>query len=42
MDISAVILSAKRTFAAYFGIAPDSDMRRITREDAGHTNKVHL
>ena len=32
---------AERAFTAYFGLLPDSDMRRITREDTPHTVKVH-
>lgn len=32
---------AERAFAAYFGLRPDADLRRITREDEAHTNKVH-
>lgn len=34
--------TSERAFTAYFGIAPDSDMRRITREDTDQTNRVHL
>ena len=33
---------AERAFTAYFGPLPDSDMRRITREDTPQTIKVHL
>lgn len=33
---------AEDAFTAYFGLLPDSDMRRITREDAPQTNKVYL
>ena len=32
---------AEDAFTAYFGPLPDSDMRRITREDTPHTVKVH-
>lgn len=32
---------AEDAFTAYFGLLPDSDMRRITREDTPHTVKVH-
>ena len=28
---------AERDFTEYFGIRPDSDLRRITREDVPHT-----
>lgn len=31
---------AEAAFTRYFGIAPDSDMRRQTREDVLHVNKV--
>lgn len=30
---------AERDFTEYFGIRPDSDLRRITREDVAHTVK---
>lgn len=33
---------AEDAFTAYFGLLPDVDMRRITREDTPQTNKVHL
>ena len=32
---------AERAFTAYFGLLPDSDMRRMTREDTPQTIKVH-
>jgi len=32
---------AEDAFTAYFGRLPDSDMRRITREDTPQTVKVH-
>ena len=32
--------TAEAAFTRYFGIAPDSDMRRQTREDVLHVNKV--
>lgn len=32
---------AEDAFTAYFGPLPDSDMRRIAREDTPHTVKVH-
>lgn len=32
---------AEQAFTAYFGARPDSDLRRITREDEAQTNKVH-
>lgn len=32
---------SEAAFTAYFGLLPDSDMRRITREDTPHTVKVH-
>lgn len=31
---------AERTFTNYFGHRPDSDLRRITREDTDHHNKA--
>ncbi|MOA06630.1 hypothetical protein D3C78_1262800 [compost metagenome] len=31
---------AERAFSAYFGERPDSDLRRITREDVDHHNKA--
>ncbi|MGY8830118.1 MAG: phage adaptor protein [Pseudomonadales bacterium] len=31
---------AERAFTGYFGARPDSDLRRITREDVSHSNKV--
>jgi hypothetical protein len=31
---------AERAFATYFGLRPDSDLRRSTREDEAHTNKA--
>lgn len=31
---------AKAEFTAYFGLPPDSDMRRMTREDVPHANEV--
>ena len=33
---------AEDSFTAYFGLMPDSDMRRTTREDVQHLNKVYL
>lgn len=33
---------AEKEFTAYFGPLPDSDMRRITREDAAHHNVAIL
>lgn len=33
---------AERAFTAYFGQLPDSDMRRITREDVSHHNEAIL
>lgn len=33
---------AERAFTAYFGPLPDSDMRRITREDVAHHNEAIL
>jgi hypothetical protein len=33
---------AENTFTRYFGVRPDSDLRRITREDATHYNKVFM
>lgn len=33
---------AERAFTAYFGPLPDSDMRRITREDVPHHNEAIL
>ena len=33
---------AERAFTAYFGPLPDSDMRRITREDVEHHNEPFL
>lgn len=33
---------AEKAFTAYFGPLPDSDMRRITREDAAHHNVAIL
>lgn len=32
---------AEMNFTAYFGLLPDSDMRRITREDTPQVNQVH-
>ena len=34
--------NAEAVFTAYFGVLPDSDMRRLTREDTDHVIKVHL
>lgn len=31
---------AEKAFTAYFGLLPDSDMRRITREDVVHHNRA--
>ena len=33
---------AERAFTEYFGLLPDADMRRITRHDVVHHNRVHL
>ena len=33
---------AERAFTEYFGLLPDSDMRRITRHDVVHHNTVYL
>ncbi|MFA9283768.1 DUF6682 family protein [Comamonas sp. SY3] len=33
---------AERAFSRYFGLLPDSDIRRITREDVVHHNKAIL
>lgn len=33
---------AERAFTAYFGTMPDSDLRRATRADVAHTNKMVL
>ena len=33
---------AERAFTSYFGTLPDSDMRRITREDVTHHNEAIL
>ena len=33
---------SERAFASYFGRLPDSDMRRITREDVAHHNEAIL
>lgn len=33
---------AEEAFTAYFGMLPDSDMRRATREDVQHLNEVYL
>lgn len=33
---------AERTFTNYFGHRPDSDLRRITREDTDHHNKAWI
>ena len=32
---------AEQAFTTYFGLRPDSDLRRSTREDEAHTNKAH-
>lgn len=32
---------AEMNFTAYFGLLPDADMRRITREDTPQVNQVH-
>ena len=39
---SARSAKSEAIFTAYFGLMTDSDMRRITREDTDHTNRVHL
>lgn len=33
---------AEAEFTAYFGLSPDSDLRRITREDVEHCNHVYV
>ena len=33
---------AEAEFTDYFGLMPDSDLRRITREDVVHHNRAHL
>ena len=34
--------AAEEAFTAYFGLLPDADLRRATRADTDHTNRVHL
>ena len=39
MDLGRAV-DAERLFTSYFGLRPDSDLRRITREDVDHHNQV--
>lgn len=41
MDLGRAEVSERR-FTGYFGTRPDSDLRRVTREDTGHHNKAHF
>lgn len=34
--------AAERRFTNYFGVRPDSNLRRITREDGPHHNQAHF